>query len=238
MSRSNDDEEIPPDIIERVLGSFSPIPPQAARRAGRLVVFNENGRRTPIFWCFNHFGEPYLLAARLGADQPLYAMHSFQGVVEKPSQKRRYRSHLANLYTQSILDHAAGPRIVIGGNCQSALIAEAVARNVAARTGRHPLLMMLEHDPAAACEGPLLLLFGDQSRAYNPFLREADPVSRWRERHRNVAWGILKGAHGTYFREPGILDLTGFLRRAVDVFDETGRIPDGAMQPAAPADAM
>ncbi len=213
-----------------MLGSFSEVPPRIARPAGRLTLFNEGGGRTPIFWCFNHYAEPVLLAARLGADQPLYAMHSFQGILVEGDEKRRHGPALARLYAEEIRAITGSAPILIGGNCQSAPIIEIAARTIAAGRARAPLLMMLESEPARTYDGPLLMLFGDRSERYNPFLRRGDPVARWRSRHPEFAWGIVRGAHGTYFREPGVSDLAGFLRRAVDAMERTDRLGNGALR--------
>lgn len=228
---SNDSvARLPTEILERVLDSFSGVPPRIARSVGPLTVFNERGHRPPIFWCFNHYAEPVLLAARLGADQPLYAMHSFQGILDDWREKQRYGPLLAQVYAEAILSAAGAARILIGGNCQSADIIEIAARTIAKRRGTTPLLMMLESEPALPYGGPLLMMFGDRSGYNNPFLKEADPVGRWWSRHANFAWGIVRGIHGSYFREPGIFDLTGFLRQAVDAIEQTGRLAPGEMR--------
>ncbi len=171
----------------------------------------------------------FLLAARLGADNRSTQCILFT-VLSKTIRKNGATVHILRKYMQGIfLKPRVHYQLSLAAIVKSADIIEIAARNMAARRGTSPLLMMLENEPSQAYGGPLLMMFGDQSEHYNPFLREVDPITRWRSMHSNVSWGIVRGTHGSYFREPGIIDLTRFLRQAVDAMESSGQLPDSAM---------
>jgi hypothetical protein len=210
--------------------SINRIPNQAAIKVGLFAHFNRDGTRLPLFWCFNNWVEPIFLANRLGPDQPLYAMTSFHRVVTGKSVKRLHTLSLAQAYVDCMLNVRKDGPFVIGGNCQAAPIAESMAHNVIARTGKVPLLINLEHMPFYCYPGHVLMLFGNRSEKYNPFLREANPIPRWEAQHGAAAWGIVNGGHGQYFVPPAVHDLVSYIQQSMFAFCETGRAPVGQMK--------
>jgi len=217
-------------LLSRMKESINIIPGNVAVRKGPFAVFNENGQKPPLFWCFNNWVEPVLLANRLGVDQPLVSMRSFHGFIKGKGDKRANTVDLAINYVDFMLDLFDEIPRLIGGNCQGAPVAEAIAHNLLGRTGKKALLMTLEHRPFYSYPGSILMMFGSMSEKYNPFLRNEDPIAAWNAMHRIPAWGIVNGNHGKYFVEPAVLDLTAFIRYASNTYLEFGNISPGEMR--------
>lgn len=181
---------------------------QIGRADGPFLVLNEEGARPPLFWCFNTWAEPILLAHRLGPDQPIYALHSLNRSTLPRSMKVRFQEPLAQLYAEAVLRIGGSKAaLTIGGNCQAAPIAEATAHAMIQAGAPAPLLVTLEYMPRRAYRGPLYMLFGDQSRLFNPFLTAIDPVAGWERQHARFGWTQIAGNHGLYFKEPAISSL-------------------------------
>lgn len=178
---------------------------QIGHADGPFLVLNAEGVRPPLFWCFNNWAEAILLARKLGPDQPLYALHSLNRTTRSRRMKVRLQEPLARRYAEAIVRVGGSERpVTIGGNCQAAPIAEATAHAVMRAGAPPPLLITLEFIPRRAYPGPLHMMFGDQSRPFNPFLSEVDPVDCWRRQHVQFDWSQIPGGHGQYFREPSI----------------------------------
>ncbi len=199
-----------------IVHSQSKLPDTVPRAGGAFVALNRDGAREPIFWCFNNWVEPLSLAHHIGADQPLYATRSLHALVSGKAAKRLNLPAVSELLAQEILATRAAPPKVLGGNCQSAPIIEAVAHRLIQAGAPAPRLVIMEHELAYSYPGHVLHLFGRQSAAYNPFLQGRDPTPVWRRQYGSAAHGFLFGGHGQYFRAPAIHDLCGHLRSFVD----------------------
>lgn len=205
-------------LQESLMESMHKIPKGDVKHVGLFACFNSNGSKPPIFWCFNNWAEPVFLANRLEPEQPLFAMRSFHGLITGKQNKRANTLDLAKLYVDQLLPLIKNHPILIGGNCQAAPIAEAMAHNVLAREGKKALLMTLEYNPFYSYSGSILMMFGANSEKYNPFLKLKDPVTNWKLLHQSPAWGIVNGTHGKFFMEPGVLDLVSFIEQATALF--------------------
>jgi len=216
-------------VFEGFLGLIATGRNRVARRTGTsandLLVFNQDGSRPPLCWCFNNWAEPVLLAHQLDRDQPLYAMHSLHAVTENWQLKARYNEPIASRYLDALDAHTDRRDLVFGGNCQGAPVAESMAIQYAQRTGRHPLLVTLDYIPRRWYRGSMFTIFGKDSY-FNPFLCAGDPLAFFAERHSRFSMGILDAAHGHYFREPGIGMLKGVIDWIVDYFVRHERVPD------------
>jgi len=211
--------------------SMERIPEALADRIGVFAHFNKGGSKPPLFWCFNNWAEAIFLAHRLAPDRPLFAMRSFHGFIKGKHAKRANAVGFAETYAEQVLEHVGTGPLLIGGNCQAAPIAEAMAHILIGRTGRKPLLVTLEHLPIYSYPGDILMLFGAESEKYNPFLQGKDPVPAWRAQHARAAWGIIGGEHGKYFMEPAVLDLVSYIQQACEIHADGIGLPSGSLSP-------
>lgn len=202
------------DLYHEIQASMHKIPDGIADRVGSFAHFNKNGSQAPLFWCFNNWAEAVFLANRLGEDRPIFAMRSFHGFAKMKQIKRANTVDFAETYAEQLLRHVDSGPLLVGGNCQAAPIAEALAHILIRRTGRKPLLMTLENMPIYSYPGDILMMFGKMSQKYNPFLQGKDPLPGWRAQHTRPAWGLVNGGHGQYFREPAVFDLVSFIVQA------------------------
>lgn len=214
-------------ILHEIAATTVKIPKGAARIDGPLAIFNENGNKPPIFWCFNNWAEPVILANRLGPDQPLVAMRSLHAFVKGHALKTAYFEQVATAYCDLISELLNLTPMIIGGNCQAAPIAEQMAQIQSERSEKSPLLITLEHYPKHPYQGSVLLLFGAKSLKYNPLVYDIDPDLFWAGWHGTLSWGLLNAGHGKYFIEPGIRDFAHFIKLAAAVFGRSGKIEQG-----------
>lgn len=225
------DGSLPDDELSNfrstITAGMARIPREVATQDGWFACFNTRGDRPPVFWCFNNWTEAVFLAHWLGPHQPLFAMHSLHTVVAGKSVKKLHTELISESYAEQLLKRTAAGSITLGGNCQAAPIAEAMAHRIIAATGKAPLLIALEHQPFYCYPGSLLMLFGSESVRFNPFLQGEDPVPAWQRKHRSPSWGIIDGDHGRYFNEPAVHQLTAYLLAAAGEFHTTGSLRGG-----------
>lgn len=185
------------------------------KAAGPFLVLNQDGKRTPVFWCFNHWSEAHLLAAHLPDDQPLYAYVSFHLYTERWALKTRFNDPIA----RRLLDAwgALGLRLprVLAGNCQGAPIAESMALQLMAAGHPPPQLVTLDYVPRRRYMGPYKLMFGSLSR-FNPFLGTEHAAAAWEKdgMFPDVSF-LTEASHGTYFRKPTVTQTANHLLSAV-----------------------
>lgn len=182
----------------------------APAAAGDLLAWNTDGCNPPLFWCFNNWAEPFLLARHLNENQPLYAMTSFHGATDRWGLKTKYMEPLAKRYIDSIKTVSRSSNLLIGGNCQGAPIAESIAIQMSNSAISSPYLLSIDYIAKRAYCGKRLMLFGRES-GFNPFLSEQDPVAFWTERQAQFSWDFLVGKHGSYFSSPNVEALVAFI---------------------------
>ena len=201
----NDCEQIE---FDKLLTSIRTIrdktPTEKAFAYQELLVFNKSGKKTPIFWCFNNWAEPYLLARQLPVDQPLIAVHSPHGHEANWCKKARYTDPLAKKYVKSASELFSSYDFIIGGNCQGAPIAESAAIQIAQEQGIYPQLITIDYTQKRYYQGPILMIFGSES-PFNPFSYKKDPIPFWQKKLKSFQWKFLNTTHGSYFREPTII---------------------------------
>lgn len=175
--------------------------------AGRVVddqglvhIANETGSNPPLIWCFNASPECERLATALGPDQPLVGLRSGHMVARTDYRSTRLDFALADLFHAAIRKHFPAERFFIGGNCQGATIAgrlkEAFAlENIPVLGAFH--MESIDLQPFA---GDQVMIFGEQSERFNPFLKGEEPYPVWNSIYRSVKYRPLPGGHGTYFR--------------------------------------
>lgn len=204
------------EILRRVQSDRDRAVEMRGEALGPFLVVNRGGRRPPIFWCFNNWFEPHLLAAFLPADQPLYSFVSFHRYTERWLLKGRLTDPLAQHLRDNWRCVDVAPPAVLAGNCQGAPIAEAMALQYAQTECRMPRLVTLDYVPRRRYSGPYTMLFGEKSR-FNPFLEQFDPRPSWVEDGMSPDIKFLSDAeHGTYFRRPHVAKTAGHLLAIVD----------------------
>ncbi|MEP4957715.1 MAG: hypothetical protein ABJU19_00185 [Roseobacter sp.] len=182
----------------------------APSAVGDFLAWNTSGKKPPLFWCFNSWAEPFLLAHHLDENQPLYAMSSFNGATEKWRFKTKYMEPLARRYIESVRKVKGSSKLLIGGNCQGAPIAESMAIQMSEGAASPPYLLSIDYIGKRAYRGKRFMLFGRES-IFNPFLSERDPIKFWNERNSQCSWDFLAGQHGSYFLEPNVQTLAKFI---------------------------
>lgn len=156
---------LPPAIRNRMLAALETWPGERPTNDRTILGFNLAGTAPPLFWVFNSAHEPVQLARALGGDQPLYAIRSgvqISGYTEDEIQSfaLRYISDIGKLRPE-------GP-IFIGGNCQGAVIALAIAQHALRRKRHVPLLVLMDwaFEPHAY-GGQVLLIAGRDNAGQN-----------------------------------------------------------------------
>lgn len=198
------------DIFAAILAEKERAAKHAPSAVGDFLAWNHLGKNPPLFWCFNSWAEPFLLARHLDQNQPLYAMGSFNGATDKWLLKTKFNEALAKRYIEGVRKVEGTSNLLIGGNCQGAPIAESMAIQMSEATGASPYLLSIDYIGKRAYRGKRLMLFGRES-GFNPFLSKRDPVEFWNKRHSQFSWDFLEGTHGTYFLEPNVQILAEFI---------------------------
>jgi amino acid adenylation domain-containing protein len=197
-----------------------------------------------LFWCFQGSHEHEALARHLSPAVRLYGMRSLHQtgdarvVYENPS----LLAIVAGLYAREIADLAEADKpLIVGGNCQSAWVAHATARQLARSGADVKMLILMEvrmEEIANArldWDGPVTLIWGASS-SFNPFAAAHRPASRSlrllkrlapqayramiRSRLNKAFRGgleisIVPGVHGAFFRSENIEGLAREVKKSV-----------------------
>lgn len=198
------------DIYAAILAEKNRASKHAPSAVGDFLAWNTEGKKPPLFWCFNSWAEPFLLANHLDENQPLYAMGSFSGITDKWRLKTKFNEPLAKRYIESVRQVKGASSFLIGGNCQGAPIAESIAIQMMDDAGVSPYLLSIDYIGKRTYRGQRFMLFGRES-GFNPFLSTRNPIEFWSERNSEYSWDFLEGKHGTYFLEPNVQKLAEFI---------------------------
>ncbi|MDP1931973.1 MAG: condensation domain-containing protein [Gammaproteobacteria bacterium] len=173
------------------------------------VGLNVEGSKPALFWCLQRYQELTQLARYLGAEQPVYGMRSGNRVMIKTQDNIDL---LAGYYVDEILAIQPQGPYRIGGNCQAAQIAFQIATQLQARGHVIDLLILHEKFIPFAYSGRVALTFGEDS-TYNPKRHFRNPQFGWRKYYSGpMTSREVKGAHGQFFKEPNVQDLTGAIQ--------------------------
>mgnify|MGYP000556471260 CR=1 FL=1 len=188
--------------------------------ARSFLAINSDASGPPLFWCFNNWSEPHLLAAQLPSNIPLYAFVSTHLYVEDWKVKGRLIDSISKMLIEDF--DALGLSVdTLGGNCQGAPIAESIAIQMRASKRHAPRLITLDYAPRRAYRGPYTLVFGEKSR-FNVFNDCDDPVSLWRQRGMQPDIRVIEdGHHGRYFLKPAIHDLAAIISELTEAAAKT-----------------
>lgn len=183
---------------------------------GFVRILNEQGSKPPLIWCFNAAHEFPALAAALGPDQPVVGMRSLHMV--EPISGKRYGQDEATaaLYARDILGRLDFRQCTVGGNCQGAGIAIHLATNLMEAGKEIRALITMEAESPFPFAGRVGLIFGANSKEYNPFLRGRSPEAKWRTIYGEPLLEIVSGAHGGYFRGESLRSLCDAIMRIIE----------------------
>lgn len=174
----------------------------------RLVIGrNLHGTKTPLFWVFQADREFAALAEHLGEDQPLYGMRSLVGLF----RAQEYSPVIVHALVRRVLAdleaiHPSGP-LIVGGNCQGAIIALYLARELR-RLGREPELLVLMEwmFSQGRYDRPTLFLYGETSHTRETFEGRAHAGPDWQHDFPNACVDKIAGGHGDFF-DPGKIEV-------------------------------
>jgi acyl-coenzyme A synthetase/AMP-(fatty) acid ligase/acyl carrier protein len=162
-----------------------------------IIAANTSGTKTPLVWLFQNAVQFRQLANALGEDQPLYALRSGANVIQYTEDEIQA---LALRYVAEINEVLFGRPVFVGGACQGAIIARAIAEHLLRRKWHVPLLILNEcegdHLPYA---GPVLLIYGRDSDFGNPYLRYRRPELCWRRNFPEYLVAEMRGDHSNTF---------------------------------------
>ena len=167
------------------------------KKSDSLVsVHNKSGKKPPLAWVFQGDTEFSNLAKALGRDQPLFGMRSGHGIMTYDENNIQAMALACVRELENLIPH--GP-IFIGGNCQGAVIALAMAQHWLRRRRRIPLLILMEWPTRLqAYHEPVLLLFGDNSHV-NPNMHYKKPELVWNRAFSDYRVDYFRGKHGMFF---------------------------------------
>jgi hypothetical protein len=199
------DERISSEVVNGLQRYIATWSGSRIRAEALIVGLNTTGSRSPLFWCLQNEYELKQLAKYLGQEQPVYGMRSGHLVMNKSEENIQ---KLARAYAEEITEiHPCGA-ILVGGNCQAALIALQAAMHLRSLGREVPLLIMHEKLAPHAYAGRVAFTFGRDSTR-NPFLHSEDPVA-YIAGYLGAPFSLdlVSGKHGQFFQEPNIQDLS------------------------------
>ena len=143
------------------------------RLTPQSLIFTRNGsgRRRGLFWCCQGNNEFQQLAKHLGPDQPVHGMRSGHLILKNTDANV---SALAAHYCAEMIALQPEGSFQLGGNCQGAMFARAIALQLRALGRTVVRLILMEPTTYPVYEQPATLIFGKDSDL-NPFNPQADP---------------------------------------------------------------
>ncbi|MCC0057399.1 MAG: non-ribosomal peptide synthetase [Rhodobiaceae bacterium] len=188
---------------------------------GSLVAgHNVTGTRMPLFWVFQDDDEATRLARNLHRYQPLYAMRSLVGIIPVREYTAEVLDSVCDRYLWEILAIAGDRPIAIGGNCQAAIIALALARRLR-QIGRTPeVLVLMEWGYSL---GPYRdftgILYSREGHVADAYLKPGESGPDWQRDFPDRRVYETTGAYGEIFYEENVDSVAGplaeLLREAV-----------------------
>lgn len=172
--------------------------------------------KPPFYWICQSQSEAASLAAALGSNQPLYAMRSLVGIVNVRGYTNDILDAVASRYFDEISSATLKPPALLGGNCQAAIIALALARKMRNAGLPPPLLVLMEWGYSyGRYDEPVLLLYGRDSITAKFYAGNAIGGFDWRADFPCHVVAPISGTHGEFFNPENIADLAKCLKSAV-----------------------
>jgi hypothetical protein len=152
----------------------------------------------------------------LGSNQPLYVMRSLVDIVNVRGYTNDVLDAVASRYFDEISSATLKPPALLGGNCQAAIIALALARKMRNAGRPPPLLVLMEWSYSyGRYDEPVLLLYGRDSVTAKFYAGNEIGGFDWRADFPCHVVAPISGAHGEFFNAENIADLAESLKSAV-----------------------
>jgi hypothetical protein len=163
-----------------------------------IVSLNETGTRPGFFFCMQSHKALVQLARYLGPDQPVHAMRSgFRVITYTDENVGLLAEHYA---AEMVALQPEGP-FVLGGSCQGARIARAVASELRERGRDVSLLVLMDPRTFPRWNGRVALIFGQDSH-FNPYAHGGDPDAVFRRAFpAGYSVDIVTGSDGHFFSQ-------------------------------------
>lgn len=200
---------LPQDLHNNLLMRFGTWGGERRTRDRLVAGLNTGGSKTPLFCVFQQMAEFRQLAKYLGPDQPLYGFRSGESFLQYSEDEiqmlaLRYVAEITEMYPE-------GP-LFVGGVCQGAIIAVAMAQHLLRRNRHVPLLTLLAWGfPLQPYHGPVLLVHGRDDIYSNPYLRFRRPELAWRRVFPDYAIAEMPGGHSYLFDDDNVAVLAQIL---------------------------
>lgn len=178
---------------------------------GLITALNLSGNRKPIFWVCQEGEEFRQLAGQLGPDQPVYGMRSLVNTPFGSDYSQEIVEMIASRYLWEIMALDVKHPIVLGGNCQAAIIALAMAQMLQKAHKTPEKLILLEWSfNRFKYDGRVLLLYGEYSEQTADIYRgENSKNINWKNDFANHSIASIPCGHGRFFTSPNIEILAG-----------------------------
>ncbi|KJV05368.1 thioesterase domain-containing protein [Methylocucumis oryzae] len=164
-----------------------------------MTGLNTEIEALPLFWRLQNYNELAQLGLHFAGERPVYGLRSGHNIME-------YTPHtiyqLANHYVKEILELPFSGPYIVGGNCQGALIAMSVAKQLWMNDKEVSLLFCMEESPKNLYHGRIAMIFGRESK-FNPYKDNANPIPEWSKYYRGtLSYDEISGQHGKFFYFP------------------------------------
>jgi acyl-CoA synthetase (AMP-forming)/AMP-acid ligase II/thioesterase domain-containing protein/acyl carrier protein len=193
---------LPGALRQSLLAALRHWPGERPTADATLVGYNLDGDQPPIFWVFNAPQEPTGLSRALGPRYPLHALRSGVDLCDYSEDEiqtfaLRYVSDIGRLRPE-------GP-VVVGGNCQGAIIALAIAQHLLRRKRHVPLLVLMDWAfELQPYQGRVLLIAGEANLNQNPRRAFARPDLAWSRAFAHHDFAEITGGYAEGFDPPHV----------------------------------
>jgi acyl-CoA synthetase (AMP-forming)/AMP-acid ligase II/acyl carrier protein len=192
------------DIEARLRALTLDWPGEPAEPLGLVRGVNRTGAARPWFWCVQEPHEVTDLARAVGAEHPLYAMRSGNHLMEYTPANT---AGLAARYLREMLAVDPTGPYLLGGECQGAIVAHEIARQLLDRGKQVALLALIDTDFWSVFDGrpypERVACFAGARSRFNPLRTFRGPERGWRKLMTGgVRFTLLPADHLEIFAEP------------------------------------
>ncbi len=239
LKPTGDDNALPDSIAARLRSLLRPWPgtPIGDGRFIRRVGTAQKG--IPVFWCLQAAWEVEQLAAIVGARRPAFAMRSGYLLVDygTPAAKA-----LARRYVEEIKEAFPDGPYVIAGNCQGAIVALDVARQLLREGRKVQMLVVVDTPPFelfqnAPFGAPVAAYVANRSK-FNPYRKYRFPAHGLKKLlPAGCRMTVISAEYTEIMRGDAFAQLSADLEEAIAWSDQISPPPSGVNPGAYPNSA-